>query len=134
MKIFCPYCGIKGIAKDSFYNKKVNCPGCKKHFTIECGVIAGPHQKPTKLSQHPDSPRSEKKPMGVQASETTKELKVPNNPPRKKTKTTTKNKPYLQRKTEQVCSSCGASIKKGAEYTLGNGIYCPDCTPMPVKR
>ncbi len=120
MKLFCPYCGIKGTAKDSFYNRKVNCPGCKEAFTIDCGIIEDSHQKRTeeKLSQYTDIPQKTSEAEEVQVVEVT-ETEV-------KTLTDT------QLQVEQVCSSCRATIEKGTEYILGNGVYCTDCVPVPV--
>ncbi len=132
MKLFCPYCGIEGMAKDALYNKKVNCPACEKHFTIECSVIVGPHQKATKinLSRHTDIPS--KKNQQVE-DQTLEKQEVTSNQKREAVETETKNKPDPLNRTEQICSSCGTRIKKGYEYTLGHGTYCTECTPIPKE-
>ncbi|PID77084.1 MAG: hypothetical protein CSB24_03275 [Deltaproteobacteria bacterium] len=45
MKLICPHCSLEGKTRDSFYNRKVACPGCKKRFVLDCSVILGRHQK-----------------------------------------------------------------------------------------
>ncbi|PIE64586.1 MAG: hypothetical protein CSA26_07550 [Desulfobacterales bacterium] len=136
MKLFCPFCGIKGITKDAFYNKKVKCPGCEKPFTVECSVIVAPPKKTTAvdLAQHTDIPPVKKKQVEGPTSETIEDLGLADDQQRKNIKSRTKSQPYSQTHTRKVCSSCGARIKKGAEYTLGNGTYCVDCTPITNRE
>ncbi|PID75530.1 MAG: hypothetical protein CSB23_03030 [Deltaproteobacteria bacterium] len=39
MRLFCPYCGLEGVAEDSLFNSKVSCPDCEGRFIAECSVI-----------------------------------------------------------------------------------------------
>lgn len=35
MKIYCPYCGVKGSADDSYNGRKVKCPKCQEMFDLK---------------------------------------------------------------------------------------------------
>ncbi len=118
MKLFCPYCGIKGRVKDLSYTRKIVCPGCKKKFIIKCSVIVSPTDE-KQLSQHPDIPRKENNSEDIQVSKNTGIEKESLFRP--------------QEQEEQKCSSCKVIIETGKEYRLGNGVYCTDCIPVTMR-
>ncbi len=124
MELFCPYCGVKGTAKDSLYTREVICLGCKKKFIIKCDVIVYSHHKTTeeKLSQCTDIPRDAGESEGIHVAKTPgtgeKKLLCP------------QEQEEQEEQKGQECSSCRAIIEKGTEYTLGNGVYCIDCVPV----
>ncbi len=135
MKLFCPYCGLKGTAKDSLYNKKVNCPDCEKPFTLDCAVIAGPHQKTTAAFLPQDNEIAEAVPAENHPHEIVQELETTDKRAKEEAanlETAVENEHQFQ--ARQICSSCGANIEEGAEYRSGNKIYCNNCIPMAEER
>ncbi len=121
MKLFCPYCGLKGTANDSLYNKKVNCPDCEKHFVIDCAVIAGPHQNTA-------SPKAESDLHESLPPEIVEEFEITDNSPEENLEAQ-ESADSENKQVSLICSSCGVFIEAGTEYMLGSGTYCPDCRP-----
>ena len=35
MKIYCPHCGVKGSADDSYSGRKIKCPKCQEMFDLK---------------------------------------------------------------------------------------------------
>ena len=35
MKMYCPRCGVKGSADDSYLGRRITCPKCSETFTCE---------------------------------------------------------------------------------------------------
>lgn len=41
MKLYCPHCGVKGSAEDSFVGRKVKCPKCQGRFLVQPEMALG---------------------------------------------------------------------------------------------
>jgi DNA-directed RNA polymerase subunit RPC12/RpoP len=46
MKMRCPYCGLGGTVEESFFGKKVRCPGCLDIFGVSDEVLVNNAVKP----------------------------------------------------------------------------------------
>ena len=65
MKMICPFCGLKGTAKDTLLGKKVRCPECQKVFVVSeevavvtSEVLAASQQAGEAVAAEQDMPAS----------------------------------------------------------------------------
>ena len=44
MKIYCPHCGVKGSADDSYSGRTIKCPKCQEMFDLTTDMAIDPSE------------------------------------------------------------------------------------------